>query len=526
MLSTTHPPRLCPTLETDVKKEIDALLSSGSAREARGKLHEIQSRARRSGADNELAWLFRKEAQCDFLENRLDSARENALRAAQLAQKCGDQSEQADAYNSLGIIFGQKGELKQAVEYLKYSYEFHESAETGRGATALNNIGRIYEIMDEYERALEYFQNALSSLRKYQNNPHLEGTMLGNIGVALSSLNRHDEAFTVLHESIAVFEQHELDVPRAHALAKLADALVARDGTPGSDEAGQAEALYRDAIETNTARTEQSWNEELHGKLGSLLTSGGRYEEAKALLEVAIEGIVRERTTTESEAEWRSRYSEVLEHTGDLSEALRQQRLAYDALQRNYQHKLENRLHEALAVVELRRLEQENVDLAHKAEHDPLTALYNRRAFEARLREEIARARRYERPLALAMLDLDRFKMVNDTIGHIGGDQVLIATAQLIAGRSRTSDIVARYGGEEIAIIMPETDSEQAYNYCETLRRRIQTMNWAALGVTTAITASIGISGMRPDDSLEDLLERADSMLYRAKESGRNTVVA
>ncbi|MFP4644194.1 MAG: diguanylate cyclase [Spirochaetales bacterium] len=485
----------------------------------------MRSEAEQAGSNEDLAWSFRKEAQCAFLENHLESARENAFSAAKYARLSKNAKEEAEAYNSLGIIFGQKGALKQAVEYFKKSYALHESSGTENGATVLNNIGRIYELMAEYDRALEYFQAALSDLREHRAEPNLEGTMLGNIGRALSDLGRRDEAVSVLRESISVFERNELEVPRVHALAKLADAISAPPFESSQEEKDQAEALYREAIETNTARSEQSWTHELYGKLGSLLAVEGRYEEAKPLLEAAIEGILEEHTSVEVEGEWRSRYSEVLEHSGDLRGALREKRLAYAALDRNYRSKLENRLHEALSVVELRRLESEYVDLAFKARHDPLTALLNRGAFTARLHEEMLRARRYNRNLALVMLDIDHFKAVNDTIGHIGADQVLIGTAQLLVTQTRSSDTVARYGGEEIAIILPETAPEQAYAFCEKLRVRIQTMDWSSLGITTPVTSSMGISNLQPDDTMEEMLERADAMLYRAKAAGRNTVV-
>ena len=514
-----------PYTSMKVKEEIDTLLSSGQAQEARQKLRQFRRNAEENGRQTDLAWSYRKEAQCDFLENRLEPAIEHAFTAAEYARQSKDAGEQANAYNALGILYGQKGELKQAVEHLKHSYQLHTEAGTGRGATVLNNIGQIYELMDEYQRALEYFQHALSSVRERQDTPHLLGTILGNVGRALTKLGQHEEAISALQESIATFERYGFEVPRAHALAKFADALVAREDGPESDSKAEAEALYREAIQTNTAGNEQSWHEELQGSLGSLLVSEGRYEEAKPLLEAAIEGVRAQRISAESEADWRSRYSEVLERSGDLSGALEQQRLANRALRDNYRQKLENRLHEALAVVELRRLETENVDLAHKAQHDPLTALYNRRAFTSRLHEEIARARRYGRDLSLVMLDLDHFKAVNDTIGHIGGDQVLIGTAELLSSRSRKSDTVARYGGEELAIIMPETTPEKAYAFCEKLRSSIEGMNWSAFGINASITASMGISGMRQDDSFETLLERADAMLYRAKDAGRNTVM-
>jgi diguanylate cyclase (GGDEF)-like protein len=150
---------------------------------------------------------------------------------------------------------------------------------------------------------------------------------------------------------------------------------------------------------------------------------------------------------------------------------------------------------------------------------DALTGLPNRRAFDERLALELAGARRYARPLALVMLDLDRFKAVNDRLGHAGGDQVLRAVAGVLDRERRASDLVARHGGEEFAAILPHTGARAAAVWAERVRRAI-----AASEVP--VTASLGVAAVEGgiDATAEGLSETADRALYAAKDGGRDRV--
>ncbi len=172
------------------------------------------------------------------------------------------------------------------------------------------------------------------------------------------------------------------------------------------------------------------------------------------------------------------------------------------------------------AEAELRRLKQEMEHLAHT---DPLTELPNRRYFMRRLQEETGRCQRHGRELSVILLDLDRFKEVNDTYGHETGDQVLRAVAETICACIRESDVVARLGGEEFALLLPETPSGEARAIGGRIRAAIEERTFAdPAGGSFGITASAGIATVCRD--APDPLKLADQALYRAKESGRNTV--
>src|SRR6267143_1933122 len=158
---------------------------------------------------------------------------------------------------------------------------------------------------------------------------------------------------------------------------------------------------------------------------------------------------------------------------------------------------------------------------------DGLTGLLNRRTFNAQLQGRLREAQRYSRPLSLLLLDVDHFKKVNDTFGHPAGDAVLKGIAAVAQRQARETDIVARYGGEEMALILPETDAAGAHAIAERIRKAVGATSHPTEQGAIQVTVSIGLATSPcPGDSAEAVLEAADKALYRAKQGGRNRVVA
>jgi diguanylate cyclase (GGDEF)-like protein len=158
---------------------------------------------------------------------------------------------------------------------------------------------------------------------------------------------------------------------------------------------------------------------------------------------------------------------------------------------------------------------------------DPLTGLHNRRHFEAAARAEFARAKRYALKLSAVMLDLDHFKNVNDTYGHGAGDDVLEQVAGACLRQLRESDLHARYGGEELCFLLPQTGRDEAVAMAERVRAAIAELRFDAGATSFSVTASLGVAERDGDgDSLESLLLRSDKALYKAKRGGRDRVVA
>jgi two-component system, cell cycle response regulator len=155
---------------------------------------------------------------------------------------------------------------------------------------------------------------------------------------------------------------------------------------------------------------------------------------------------------------------------------------------------------------------------------DGLTDLANRKQLDAVLEEEINRARRHGRPLALLMLDIDHFKNVNDTHGHLTGDSVLRGLAAIMQRRLRPSDRLGRYGGEEFCAILPETSLHNAAKIAEDLRALVETHAFVAEDKNIRVTMSVGAGVLTDDMTMADLYRSADEMLYKAKRGGRNKV--
>jgi two-component system cell cycle response regulator len=162
-----------------------------------------------------------------------------------------------------------------------------------------------------------------------------------------------------------------------------------------------------------------------------------------------------------------------------------------------------------------------NVQLAAHSLNDHLTGAFNRRYVTMRLDEEISRTRRTNEPLSFALIDIDHLKAINDAHGHPAGDGVIRSVAQLLINQSRAYTVVARYGGDEFAIVLPSTPKAGASGYAERMMRIVRSYPFA----TGPVTLSIGIATLPGDaDNRDDLIAAADRSLYRAKQSGRNRV--
>lgn len=171
---------------------------------------------------------------------------------------------------------------------------------------------------------------------------------------------------------------------------------------------------------------------------------------------------------------------------------------------------------------EIERRKEVEQRLAEMATTDPLTGIYNRRKFDEALHEEIKREARYKRGLALIILDIDRFKRINDKHGHDIGDQVLKTLTSLICNEAREADSFFRIGGEEFALLTYAENTEGLTDAAERLRAAVQAHDF---GIGQPVTISLGASRFLPGDNTGSLFKRTDEALYEAKGTGRNRVV-
>lgn len=164
--------------------------------------------------------------------------------------------------------------------------------------------------------------------------------------------------------------------------------------------------------------------------------------------------------------------------------------------------------------------------LEFEASHDPLVHIWNRRAIIELLGTELGRAKRLKTPLSVFFIDLDSFKRVNDSYGHVVGDDVLRSTAEKISKTVREYDHVGRYGGEEFLVVLPNCTAETALEVAERVRQQIGNEPFVIAPVQVKTTASIGVCQWHSGQDTLDLIQRADAAMYRAKQNGRNCVEA
>ena len=196
---------------------------------------------------------------------------------------------------------------------------------------------------------------------------------------------------------------------------------------------------------------------------------------------------------------------------------------------RSYRERLElealKRELEARVARRTEQLQEANQLLEAVSRTDDLTGLLNRRGFVSSAGDEVIRHRRSDRPFSIVLADLDRFKAINDSLGHGAGDEVLRHAAMVFRSSIRHQDLIGRWGGEELILLLPETAGPGAAHLAETIRAALTDTPIALGDRQLTVTASFGVTAYREGDSLEDAIVRADRALYRAKQGGRNRVV-
>lgn len=209
-----------------------------------------------------------------------------------------------------------------------------------------------------------------------------------------------------------------------------------------------------------------------------------------------------------------------------LADIMQDTRVIQASALRSHEELLITRKQANEAEERVRILEQELEQVSELVREDQLTGALNRRGMEETLEREFKRSDRSKAQLSVALLDIDNFKQLNDTLGHRGGDEALIHLIRVIKEALRPSDSVARYGGEEFLIILPDTDTQQAMETLERLQRELTKKFFLHNNERKLITFSAGVALRAEDEDKEDLIGRADKAMYHAKQSGKNRVVA
>ena len=472
-----------------------------------------------------------------------------------LCTELGEPEGVAEALNNTGAAYFHLGDYANALEYhlqaLAAFSTLQDAASQAAGKVqALVNIGMVYFERGRFEQALEAFNRAETD--SDPEDGYTRALLFNHLGRTHLELGQYEQALARNEESLNLMNALEDLLGASYTRDDLA-AIYTRLGQFGAAEShllgslktkraagdtkGEAEAcLQLGRLYLNQGRVEAALDT-LHESLASAQTSNAKLEVHKAHRALA-EAYKKNRQFREACLHL-EKHAQLGKEMFDRDSDLRLQglRVRYEVEQTEREkelYRLKNvelaqavtALHELTASLQranddkallLKRLER----LTHE---DALTGLYNRRYADSKLEQEFARARRYGKPLSVAVCDIDYFKQVNDDYSHQIGDAVLKQVSELLRDGVRQSDTAARYGGEEFVVVLPETLPHHAARVFERIRAAVANHAWHRIQPGLSVTVSIGISGDLSVASFDKLVGLADKKLYEAKHNGRNQV--
>jgi diguanylate cyclase (GGDEF)-like protein len=460
----------CAFDRSDHRATIAALSTSyEAARRVGMRVYEIRIAFTIAAA---LANLDDKDAALPWLERALEAARAGGWPVLI-----------GEALATLGNFYRETGHPERGRETLDEALRWLEAAPDSRGnALAHCYAGHAALALGDPAAAERHGREA-ERIGRVQQSWALVVDGLIVTARARSHAGDAAAALGAAHEALALTETHRLDywwVTAAQALAELLPRHQAEDG--------DAAALRY--LQQACARAE---------------ALGGVAERVALLIELAA----------------------AQERVGDLAGALASERAARQAAHTLERQRLANRMLSSELRHEADMQRREAQAQRRLANTDMLTGIANRRHFMAGAAVELKRAARAGRPLALLMADIDHFKRVNDSFGHAAGDRVIAAVAQTLAGQQRAGDLIGRLGGEEFAVLLPDTALAEAQRVAERLRTAVAALRLDWEGQPVPVTMSFGCSdsaGGASEAALLGLMQRADLALYEAKRAGRNRV--
>ncbi len=454
---------------------------------------------------------------------------------------------EARTNSELGAVYGSRGLLDPALRHLRTATAILEAHDLPVPTALVNNIGNVYLDTGRLDEALACFTRAREQFEA-EGDRFRVSIARSNEGRALVRLGRAEEGLAALEESVRLLQVLE---NRAYFAATLSKAA---EGHALAGESKRAEELFLEAaaqLEGPRAHGDP-FEDDVRTQFGDFLLTRGRAAEALAQFELGLRA-ARGMDKSAAVSALLDRGAKALAMLGRFEEAYRYLREHIDEKARL--DEVSNDLvlplqllemeatlgHEhELNVVARHAVIEANRELRERTRHleglsitDDLTGLFNRRYFRLRVAEEESRAARYENDLVLMLIDVDHFKSVNDRFSHPVGDKVLVEFAALLKSTFRDTDVVARWGGEEFAVLLANSNHESARMIAERTRQAVEKHDWSRYGTGLALTVSIGIGalgevaglGTRDEESHEAMLALADSRLYEAKRQGRNRIV-
>lgn len=433
-------------------------------------------------------------AACEM--GRFDVALPAAYEVQALADAAGKAGERALALNAFGACFERMGDpwqaerlMREALDIVRVEGSAYERFITLNNLCAvligahylLRGAGVEADARAPLERALPLAREAAEIVDEI-GQAHVRVHAQGNLGEVLLHLGEADESHRLLQAALAEAEASGVQAQGLRVRCSLAEWEL-RHGDPARARAGLQALLDGGGTTPMTA----------------LRVHHAMFRAARALGDPATALVHLERHAE-------------MERRRSVTQLRAQSELFITRVEAEHARRDAERHRERAREME-----------AH-AQRDPLTGLGNRREVARRLPRLLQEAAATEHPIALAMLDLDNFKQINDRFGHPVGDRVLVAAAQVLRDSVRATDLVARTGGEEFLAVLPDAPPGRAREVCERIRARIEGGDWAAIAPGLTVTISIGLAAAPPYDETA-LTARADAALYRAKSAGRNRVL-
>ncbi len=514
------------------------------------------------------AGLFNCEGEIEESAGNYGRALQLFEQAVQVAERTHDDEMLADALYQRGYLRGVQGDYAAGLGDLRRARGLYEQGGlTQRATTTFNGIAILYNRMGDHEQARHYYEQTLQAQRVDGSQRELAVTQ-HNLGRVYEALQLWDQARTAFEATLDL--SRGIDYPRGQAYALRG--LAAVRNAEGNPEAALGLLQLAELLER------QGPDERLRGQIqlqrGIALRQLKRVGDSVAALQDALAvfkqadslhetGITQGAlAATHADAgDWKSAYERQRDHTRTQERWLRSQldqrfatlKVEFDTAAKEKENALllrekaatetalqqERRAGQLQAAVIVLagallvllavlawRQRRHGIEMRRLAMTDELTGLPNRRDVLNRLQAQLSDRR--NRPCAVIIIDLDHFKMINDQHGHLVGDEMLKAVAQVLASSMPATACLGRLGGEEFVAVLPDTGEAQALAVGEAVREHVQALDgsrWLPRG--QGLTASLGITVSRPgEDDISSMLHRADEALYRAKAAGRNRVFA
>lgn len=466
----------------------------------------LNDRVGEAGALNNIGLVHQRMAQ-------FPEALKYLLMSLEVAEEAGDARAQAYALTNIGGVLGELGDIAHALQYQLRGLELiRRTADRGHEGAALCGLGRLLTRSGHYTEAADHLQQALTLAQRGGQLAETGDALLG-LACVYQERGEWARAERLLIEALGLIRRTGKRLVEAEALLALGrNHWQLGDGVRAVEllEHGLAlaSALHADHVAGR-----------LHHMLSQVHQAGGRFEAALKAFQ-AFHACQERISGQENQRRIRA-----LLGRAELERAHRDaehQRLRSDELASALDAARESEREKQALLAQLSR--QSDL-LRQLAREDGLTGLANRRWLDAQWGHECERARRYRHAVAVAMVDIDHFKSVNDRFSHRVGDEVLRRVARTLRDSVRRGDIVGRYGGEEFMIVWVETPLADAASACDKLRQRVAALALDDLHPDLkGVTISVGLAGVDSDPVDIELVADADRQLYRAKAEGRNRV--